>query len=615
MSLRPSWRLFTAGAALALLTGLAASGAVFFLNRGRPPVAKVPPPAETDPPDLARQAREVLETNCYGCHGKDGAMEGGFNYVLDRSRLVVRKKIDPGQPKHSRLLRRILDGEMPPADAQRRPGPDEVAVLSRWIEAGAPAFDPSPPELPTTRLADLPRLMRRDLAQLPERDRRFTRYFTLANLHNAGLAADELETYRQALAKLLNSLSWGREVVTPRPVDAEKTLLRIDLRDYKWSDAMWQRLLADYPYGVADGDDALAVADSCQCGLPCVRVDWFTAVASRPPLYYELLKLPPTAGELEALLHVDAAEDVRAERVARAGFNDSGVSRNNRIIERHDSSYGAYWKSYDFDGGAGTKNIFAHPLGPVDAADAFEPDGGETIFDLPNGLHSFFLADGAGKRLDQARTAIVSDPKRPEHAVVAGISCLSCHSHGLNDKADQVREDVRKNAAAFPKEEADAVLALYPPHERFQALLRVDNDRYRTALEKTGGRADRSDPIAALTARFEAELDLAQAAAEMGVRPAELSDAIAAAPALGRRWGAAIRRGGGPAPAIHRLLRRIASGAPSGRGFSARRAARGDGREGACDRRSAGGVRAGEDRWRRSILDLLPQEREEVGDI
>ena len=545
--LRPFWRLFTAGAILVAMTGLATYGAVFLWNRQRPPVEKTPPAAETDPPALARQAHDILQTNCHRCHGKDGAMEGGFNYVLDRSRLIARKKIAPGQPEHSMLLRRVVDGEMPPADVQPRPGPDEVAVLRQWIESGAPEFGPSSPEPSTIRLADLPRLMRDDLAQRPERDRRFTRYFTLANLHNAGLAADELETYRQALAKLLNSLSWGREVVTPQPVDPEKTLLRIDLRDYKWTEAMWERLLADYPYGVAADEDAHAVADLCQCGLPCVRVDWFTAVASRPPLYYELLKLPATAGELEALLHVDAAEDVRAERVARAGFNDSGVSRNNRVIERHESSYGAYWKSYDFDGGAGTKNIFAHPLGPVDAADSFTPDGGEIIFDLPNGLHGFYLADGAGKRLDQARIAIVSDPKRPEHAVIAGISCMSCHAHGLNDKADQVRDHVQKNADAFSKDEADSVLALYPPHDRFEALLRADNDRYRTALEKTGGRAERSDPVAALTARFEADLDLAQAAAEMGVRPAELADALAATPALGRTLGS-LRSEGGAAP-------------------------------------------------------------------
>ena len=53
--------------------------------------------------------------------------------------------------------------------------------------------------------------------------------------------------------------------------------------------------------------------------MPCVRADWFTAVASRPPLYYDLLQLPTTDRELEALVHVDAAEDIRAERIVERG--------------------------------------------------------------------------------------------------------------------------------------------------------------------------------------------------------------------------------------------------------------------------------------------------------
>ena len=32
----------------------------------------------------------------------------------------------------------------------------------------------------------------------------------------------------------------------------------------------------------------------------------------------------------------------------RAGFLKSGVSDHNRLIERHESNYGAYWVSYDF---------------------------------------------------------------------------------------------------------------------------------------------------------------------------------------------------------------------------------------------------------------------------
>ena len=62
---------------------------------------------------------------------------------------------------------------------------------------------------------------------------------------------------------------------------------------------------------------------------------------------------------------MNVEENIRQERVARAAFNGSGVSRNNRLIERHASLFGAYWKSYDFANSSGQKNLYVFPLGPV----------------------------------------------------------------------------------------------------------------------------------------------------------------------------------------------------------------------------------------------------------
>ena len=64
---------------------------------------------------------------------------------------------------------------------------------------------------------------------------------------------------------------------------------------------------------------------------------------------------------------------------------------NNRVVERHASRYGAYWKSYDFAGNTGTQNIFTHPLD-------FTQDGGEIIFNLPNGLQGYLIVDASGER-------------------------------------------------------------------------------------------------------------------------------------------------------------------------------------------------------------------------
>src|SRR5262249_27848729 len=146
---------------------------------------------------------------------------------------------------------------------------------------------------------------------------------------------------------------------------------------------------------------------------PVVRADWFVATAARPPLYHDLLQLPNSDRELERLLRIEALTNIQEESVVRAGFNDSGVSRNNRLLERHDSVYGAYWRSYDFAENVGRQNLFEHPLGPLTGEISFEHAGGEIIFHLPNGLHAYLLLDRNGRRVDRAPIEIVSDPKRP----------------------------------------------------------------------------------------------------------------------------------------------------------------------------------------------------------
>src|SRR5205814_2320446 len=155
------------------------------------------------------------------------------------------------------------------------------------------------------------------------------------------------QTCSLALGKLLNSLSWSSRLTKPLEVSA--AVYRIDLRDYKWTASSWERVLREYPYKTSTGGDAArALAQWTGTEFPLIRADWFVATAARPPLYHDLLQLPLTDRGLERLLQVDVMQDVQDENVVRAGFNDSGVSKNNRVIERHDAVFGAYWRSYDF---------------------------------------------------------------------------------------------------------------------------------------------------------------------------------------------------------------------------------------------------------------------------
>jgi hypothetical protein len=493
------------------------------------------------------EARAVLQKYCYACHGRDGRNEGGLNVVTDLKKLVASKRVIPREPERSKLLRRVVVGDMPPevdsedagADPKPlpRPTPEEVATLRAWIKEGARDTAPGATARRFISDPDVLHAVADDLRKTNPRERKFARYFTLTHLANAGYNEDQLQTYRHGLSKLVNSLSWSRKVKVPTPIDPARTVLRIDLRDCLWDDGTWRSILASYPYGVRyEGIGTASVYEMTACDLPLVRADWFVYAASRPPLYHEVLRLPATIEELERKLDVDARANIRQDRVARAAFNASGVSRNNRLIERHDSTNGGYWRSYDFGGNADRKNVFANPLGPGDGPYEFRHDGGETIFALPNGLQGYMLFDGRGRRIDKGPMEIVRDNKQADGAVVNGISCMSCHNRGLIEKADQLREVVEKTRA-FDKPTLETVSVLYPPRERLDEHFRGDMERFAQAVKETGAALSVTEPVFALATRFEEELDVALAAAEAGQEVKDFQDLLARTPRLGQAMG------------------------------------------------------------------------------
>ena len=455
-------------------------------------------PARAD--DARGDAVAVLAKHCARCHTGARA-QADFDFVTSPRRLVAAGFIVPGDAARSLIVQRIAAGEMPPETVKTRPSAAELATLRAWIDAMAAA--------PATAFrddAELGRVLAADRAALARDAAPHARWLTLSHLANAGLGDGELEPYRVALAELLASLSWAPAPPAPVAIDAARTLYRIDLRELGWSAATWDAIRAAYPYGVARG-----------AGVPdALRADWFVATASRPPLYHDILALPDTETGLGHLLGIDLAADIAAGRVARAGFTNSGVSQHNRIVERHATRHGALWRSYDFASSVGVENVFAHPLD-------FVPAGGELIFNLPNGLQAYMLVDAQGRRIAKAPTTIVSDPRRPDRAVENGLSCMGCHAHGIVDKADQIRDAIGDTVPIADRAEIER---LHPRASQLSALYAQDRARFVAGLAAIGVTppADPADePITRVTARYEAELDLRTAAAELGLAADELT--------------------------------------------------------------------------------------------
>ena len=464
---------------------------------------------------LALHTRAIFEQHCIDCHGANRPFSDVLT-VEPHDILMASGTVVPGNPDASEFYERLL-GSAP--DAARMPlnkpplTDVELNIVRRWIEAGAPNWVGSPTQRDFITPDAMLTAMQRHVESLTPFNRPFARYFTMTHLYNAGETDDALGAYRSALSKLINSLSWGAEILKPEPIDAAETLFYIDLRHYDWdvTDA-WTQIEDVYPYAFDYGNPTLykTLQQEMDCEVPFVQVDWFLATASLPPLYHDILDLPETDRDLETRLEVNVArnlQDAPGVRVWRAGFNESRVSQNNRVVERHRSRYGAYWKSYDFAGNVGNQNVFTHPL-------SFKHDGGEIIFNLPNGLQAYFLVTATGTRLDEAPVDIVSNPAARDPVVRNGLSCIGCHTEGMKAFEDGVRAVIAQQVnPPYDKEQA---LRLYVEQADMERLVAEDIQRFRTALEAAGGIFGGIEPVEQFHQRFEEPLDAAHAAAAVG---------------------------------------------------------------------------------------------------
>ena len=507
--------------------------------------------------EIAEKGVAFLETHCAACHGDDNAYPG-----LDmRDRSTLLEPLDdeapylvPGEVDRSRIWAVVNDhdpSQMPPDD-QDQPTKREIADLKAWIEAGAEFPEADRPQRTFIGEKTVASIVLQDLESLPRNQRPFARYFSLLHEWNNPQVTDkDLRLARAAVSKLINSLSSQPRIVAPTAVDKDALVLRIDLRDYGWTQRHhWFNLLKEYPYALTvRGEAAENLYDMTSCEVPYVRADWFVHAAARPKLYHELVTLPDYQGvpervsTLERLLGVDMPANFDNDRLWRAGFSSkkSGVSDHNRIVERHDARYGYYWPSYDSAGDEGRQNFFRFPLGPKFPGrrnlGSFDHDGGEFIFSLPNGLQGYMLAKANGERISKGPQEIVRDPNQfgGTYDIQNGISCMGCHKHGMVKFTDTLRVQYENRVGDI----ADKVRRIYSKPEEMKSLVKQDETRFLAALKQACGSllqqgedADKDieefpEPITSTSRKYDHELFLDDVARELGL-PLTQADADAA---------------------------------------------------------------------------------------
>lgn len=497
----------------------------------------------------------VLEKHCGRCH-QDGRLAedrtgktrpkpaAGFGDVLElRSLVQNQNRVDLQEVNKSKIVsvigtqdQHIAGYDMPydcGSDVSCYPTSADVESLKVWIASMAPKKEKQ------RELISLEAEIEGALAhlrQIPKHRQPTMRYISLRPQHNDNsLTKEAVQEHRAGTIKTLNALSSSPAIFTFDQADPQSILIPVMLPNVGWSAEIWERLESLYPYGIKSETDTnlQTLQQLTHTRIPIIRADWLAATATVAPLYYEVLGLPDTFQELERSLNIDTFQNIRDGRVARAGFQESRVSQNNRLIERHDLQGGFFWTSYDFAGSSDVQNFQKNPFGPKGTTNSqrvFEHDGGETIFTLPNGFHGYYLNTADGKRLDRGPTGIVRDYDYTHRTVevINGISCLSCHVDGMNFNEDTTR-GAALNDRSLTAAERQLAEEIYPGAEAVTTLLKKDQSAYFASLDDAGiGRQTRVgglEPVRGLYVYHrDFRIDLTRAAAELGLSEESLKE-------------------------------------------------------------------------------------------
>lgn len=521
--------------------------------------------------DLQPRVLGILETNCAKCHGPGSAGLGGINYMLDLDELIASNTVIPGDAEGSRIYARMTSptNAMPPATETQRPSTTDAEIVGKWIEecAGVQSCADQP-FIPRDQML---MAINQDLSTINLESLPFTRYFSFVHLHNAGWCDAEIEVFREALSKLVNSLSHGILIKPPVAIDKDRLIYRIDIGDYKWEAVegkqfrlsepsfyfpeddistraftdVWEMIADQNPYTIEYlGDVAINIKTQTHTNVPIMPGDAFLDAASRSPLYYDILGIPlrsarlraedPPCGAkgtpeecLETQLNIDILADIAKEFdqntdiVGRAGFKESKVSDFNRVVERHlfnDTNNRVFWISYDFKSQTGLKNILTHPLD-------FDFDGGEIIFSLENGLQGYMLTNAAGGRLNDGPTEIVQDPSQEDQIVRNGVSCMGCHSAGMLAANDDIRAglDAGMTGTLFDDTTKGLIRDLYPTREDFKLLQQEDTDRFNLSLSKAGVTlGGEEEPVLTTFLSFDEDVTLRRVGAEYDLNETDM---------------------------------------------------------------------------------------------
>jgi mono/diheme cytochrome c family protein len=526
--------------------------------------------------DNTKRVGAIFENNCIGCHSEGSVSTKKFDDILNVQQLKDKGIVSTEAEKSPLYLSVTRDKKRMPLGEDPL-SQEDVGAIVAWMKEGSPAFaeDQGTEQAPKPYVSyeNEVACISYDVSRLTYYDAQYVRYLTLATIYNMGDPL-RLKKAQWAVHKLLNSISFNPHLTKAAAVDGYGVIWRLDLRDYDLEAHDWDVVLLKlYPYAIDFFEDEefdgyeVNIQQKTRSPQAFLRGDWFVNTVSQPPIYERFLGLPGTLQELDALLRLDKFRDYYHQDLARAAIRHSGVAHYNRVVDRRDLRFWSqgqkidsyYWITYDVaDLADKLKNFFAFPFGPrelnhlyVGKTDAwylenklFKHDAGEVIFGLPNGLQAFYLANNKGVQQVEVPLTIAADRKNkaPQigttpFAIVNGVSCMGCHSAGVNPYADQLRNHVL-NTAGFTKKQVDDLLYILPEQENLNRALNGYNDTFRLAMGKIVDDETALDPshepVFHTSKYYEDYLTIRQLGFEVGLPEKEIKACLFHSPDLSR---------------------------------------------------------------------------------
>ena len=390
-----------------------------------------------------------------------------------------------------------------------------------------------------------------DLAQYPSEERYNFVYFTFYHIDDPEL----LKKYYLELAFWVHSLSSEGFIKPPKPVDGSTTLFKVDIRDYGWTQEAWEKVSIRESYIREPWiDHATYDAIRLDSGNNVIRGDWFLTHTSSPVkqldigdkeilyetlLYAQLGRSPKNIQEFYDYWGYDIKKlETKLHKVEQilVPHGKSGVARSNRIFARVPTELGYLYSSSDFLNSTKEKNVIENLYPDI----MLHPnrDAGEHIGTNKIGLQHYLITNEKDENVWVANERVAFDrTDTRDITVMAGKSCVICHSQGINipyngllgllEKKVSLRYADKQFKISADRTYFGPLSRIYDDPQR-ETLMEKDRQNFNDAVKDVNGLDGSTNAryFKEVLDWYEDDITLEQAAKECGVTVEEFQDKV-----------------------------------------------------------------------------------------